>query len=166
MNTVNRKLLTLFTAATLGLPAAASAVQPGGYLGFGIGSADDELLQETDTAAKLFGGFNITRHIGVEFSYVNLGDYVNGAIEQDGIAYELVGYLPLSYNVDLFGKVGMFSWEVSSGPFYVQGTDPTYGAGVSVALNPNLNLRGEWQLFTDVDGGDVDLCSAGISFHF
>ena len=166
MNTAHRYLLTLFTAITLSLPAAASAVQPGGYLGFGIGSADDELLQETDTAAKFFGGFNITRHIGFELSYVNLGEYVNGAIEQDGIAYELVGYLPLNYNVDLFGKVGTFSWEVSSGPFYVQGTDLTYGAGINVILNPHVNLRGEWQTFTEVDGGDVDLYSAGVSFHF
>lgn len=166
MNTPNRYLSTLITAAALGLPAMASAVQPGVYFGVGLGSADDEILQETATGSKLFGGINVTRFIGVEVSYINLGEYVNGAIEQDGLAYELVGYLPLNYNVDLFGKVGMFNWEVRSGPYYVRGTDPSYGAGISVILNPNVNLRGEWQLFTDVDGGDVDLYSASISYHF
>jgi len=135
MHTLTRHLTITIAIAALGLPAMANAVQPGVYFGAGIGMADDEILQETATGSKLFGGINLSRFIGVEVAYINLGDYVNGAIQQDGIAYELVGYLPLNYNVDLFGKVGVFDWEVSSGPYSVRGTDTSYGAGISVILN-------------------------------
>lgn len=166
MTTLTHRLNTLLAVTALVLPAMANATQPGVYLGAGIGTAEDEILQETSGAAKLFGGLNITRFIGVEVAFINLGDYVNGAIEQDGLEYSLVGYLPLNYHVDLFGKIGMFNWEVRSGPYYVQGTDPAFGAGINVMLNPNVDLRGEWQLFTDVDGGDVDLYSASVSLHF
>ena len=94
-------------AATLSLPLTAHAAQPGLYLGVGLGSADDVILDETSAASKVFAGINLNRFLGMEVSYVNLGDYVNGAITQDGVAYEVVGHLPLSPYVDVFGKVEM-----------------------------------------------------------
>jgi hypothetical protein len=159
---------SVLLAGAMCLPLSAHATQPGPYLGIGVGSADDVILNENAAAAKFFAGINVNRFLGLEVSYVNLGDYVNGAITQDGVAYELVGYLPVSPYVDIFGKVGMFNWTVSSNYSYAsaQGTNNDYGFGISAAVSPRVWLRGEYQKFMDVDGGDVNLASVSISYHF
>ena len=153
-------------AATLSLPLTAHAAQPGLYLGVGLGSADDVILDETSAASKVFAGINLNRFLGMEVSYVNLGDYVNGAIIQDGVAYEVVGHLPLSPYVDVFGKVGAFDWQVRSGSLRSRGTDRDYGFGLSAEVSPRVWIRGEYQKFLDVDGGDVNLASVSVAYHF
>ncbi len=142
------------------------AIEPGPYFGAGIGATDDEILQESDNGFRVFGGINITPNIGLEVAYVDLGDYVNGTITQEGVTYEIVGYLPISRTADLYGKFGIFDWEVSDGVFTNEGDDTTYAIGVNVKMSPNLNLRGEWQTYLDVDGGDVDMLSVNISVNF
>lgn len=144
----------------------AQAAQPGAYFGMGIGSAHDDILDEEDSAFKFYGGVNLSEHIGLELGYVDLGSYANDALTQDGISYELIGYLPLSANVDLYGRAGFFSWEVANAFDSHTGTDPTFGVGLQVQLQHHVSLRGEYQTFLDVDGGDVDLYSANINFHF
>ena len=156
----------LLLATSLSLPLVSQAAQPGLYLGVGLGSADDVVLDETSAASKVFAGINLNQFLGMEVSYVNLGDYVNGNITQDGVAYELVGYLPLSPYVDIFGKVGAFNWNVSSGSLSSRGTDSDYGFGISAEVSPRVRLRGEYQKFQDVDGGDVNLASVSVSYHF
>ncbi len=146
--------------------ATAQAAQPGPYLGAGIGQADDEILNETESAYKFFGGVNLNENIGLELSYVDLGSYANGQLTQDGVAYELIGYLPLDANIDLYGRAGFYDWTVSNGFITRSGAEPTFGFGLNVQMNPNLSLRGEYQIFTEVDGGDVDMVSASLSFHF
>ena len=151
----------------LALPVAVTqAAQPGVYFGAGIGQSDDEILDETDSGFKFFGGVNFNPNIGLELSYVDLGSFVNGALEQDGVAYEILGYLPLSQQVDLFGRAGFFNWEVADAFTSNTGTDLTFGVGINAMLSHHVSVRGEWQTFLDVDGGDVDLYSASISLHF
>ena len=144
----------------------ALAAQPGAYLGGGIGSAYDEILDEEASAYKIFGGVNLTPNIGMELGYVNLGSYVDGYLEQDGVSYEVIGYLPLSDNLDLYGRGGFFNWEVSTPAGSNSGTDPTFGVGLQAQLTRNVSLRGEYQTFLDIDGGDVDLLSASFNLHF
>lgn len=153
-------------AATMSLSLSAHAAQPGLYLGAGLGSADDVILNETSAASKIFAGINLTSFLGLEVSYVNLGDYVNGIVTQDGVAYEVVGYLPLTPYVNLFGKVGAFDWRVRSGGLSNRGTDSDYGFGLNAEVSPRVWLRGEYQKFLDVDGGDVNLASVSVSYHF
>jgi hypothetical protein len=157
---------TTLLAANISLPLAAHATQPGLYAGVGIGSADDVILNETSAGSKLFAGINVNRFLGMEVSYVNLGDYVNGAVTQDGVSYEVVGYLPISPYVNVFGKVGAFDWRVRSGSLSVRGTDSDYGFGINTEVSQRVWLRGEYQKFLDVDGGDVNLASVSVSYHF
>lgn len=147
-------------------PLASQAAEVGPYLGVASGSSEDQILNESQSAYKLFGGVNITRGLGLEFSYVDLGEFANGALTQDGLAYEIVGYLPITRRVDLYGRAGLFSWEVANNFTSVTGTDPTFGVGANIQLSPDIALRGEWQTFQNVDGGDVDLYSAALSVHF
>lgn len=146
--------------------ATAQAAQPGAYVGVGAGSAHDDILNENESAFKVFGGVTLTPHIGLELGYVDLGSYFDGALEQDGISYEIIGYLPITESLDIYGRGGFYSWEVSTAFGSNSGTDPTFGFGLQAQLAHNVSLRGEYQTFLDVDGGDVDLYSASLNLHF
>lgn len=159
------QLLTLGAALLLSFNSA-QAAQPGPYIGMGIGSAHDDILDEEDTGFKIYGGVTLTENIGLELAYVDLGTYANGALTQDGISYEIVGYLPLSDNIDIFGKAGLFNWEVANNFTSHTGTDPTFGVGLQAQIQHHVSLRAEYEAFLDVDGGDVDLYSASINLHF
>jgi hypothetical protein len=153
--------------ATMVLPFnTAQAAQPGVYMGMGFGSAHDQILNEDESAYKFYGGVNLTPHIGMELAYVDLGSYANGALNQDGVSYELIGYIPLSPHIDLYGRGGFFNWEVSDAFTSNTGTDATFGVGLQAQLQHYVSLRGEYQTFLDVDGGDVDLYSVSVSLHF
>ena len=163
-------VLLLVGSVSLSLPAVAA--QPGLYFGAGLGSGHDVVLDQDSSAGKLFFGFNVNPYIGMEVAYVNLGsnyiDYYGDKFTQDGASFELVGYLPITPYFNLFGKVGLFNWTASSNYYYAYdtGTDNTYGFGLSAQVAPRIWLRGEYQTFMDIAGGDVDLVSASISFHF
>jgi len=154
-------------AATLCLPIALTqAAQYGPYIGAGFGQSDDDILNESSSSFKFFGGFNLTEHIGFELSYVDLGSFANDQLEQDGVAYEVIGYLPLHDDIDLFARAGFYDWTVSDQNFTNTGSNGTFGLGVNAQINEHLSFRAEYQSFLDVDGGDVDLYSASLSFHF
>jgi len=154
-------------AASMVLPISTSqAAQPGPYVGAGFGQSDDVILDETESSYKIFAGVNLSEFIGLELSYVDLGRFANDQLSQDGIAYEVIGYLPLDHNVDLFGRAGFYNWVVADELSSNEGTEATFGVGLRVQLNPALSVRAEYQSFLDVDGGDVDLYSASLSLHF
>ena len=160
-------------AGAMSLPLYAQAAQPGFYFGAGLGQGNDVVLDQTSAAAKLFGGFNVNRFLGMELSYVNLGsnyvDYYGYGFTQDGVSYEFVGYLPVSPYVDLFGKVGIYNWTVSSNYYYnasTSGSDSDYGFGLSAQVSQRVWLRGEYQKFQNIAGGDVNLASVSLSYHF
>lgn len=157
-------LLLVSSLGTVSLPL--QAIEPGVYFGAGVGVTDDQILQESDSGTRVFGGINITPYIGIEVAAVDLGDYANGTLTQEGVSYEIVGYLPLSHSTDVYGKFGIFDWEVSNGFETHTGDDTSFGVGINVKIGSNLNLRGEWQSFLDVDGGDVDMLSANVSISF
>ena len=168
MNSKIKPLLSgsLLLGSLLGPIGMTQANEVGLYMGAGVGQAEDVLLDESQSAFKAFVGINVTPVLGLELSYVDLGSYAGGALTQDGIAYELIGYIPLSRQLDLYGRAGLFNWEVADNTTVVTGTEPTFGLGVNIRLNPHASLRGEYQTFLDVDGGDVDLYSASLSFNF
>ncbi len=159
-----RKYAALVLLALLVTPAY--AVQPGGYVGFGFGQSDDDVLSETDNGWKVFGGANLSPNLGLELAFVDLGEFVGGVLTQSGVSYHLVGYVPVSDSFDLFGKIGLFAWKVDAFGLSNTGTDLTYGFGGEYRMTQQLALRVEWETYQDVDGGDVDLVSAGLSVRF
>lgn len=171
---VSKKSCSIVFAGLLMLVTnGASAAQPGGYLGFSLGSADDEILDESDTGYKLLGGFTANENLGIEIAFVDLGSYpafdpIFGPVvlDQYGVAFNGVGYLPVGNYLDLFGKLGLFAWTVDVGFATDDGMDLTYGFGASLRMDSRLSIRAEWERFTDISGGDVDLLSAGIAYHF
>lgn len=171
---------SLLLAGTLSLPISANAAPPGFYLGIGLGSANDVVLEQNSTGAKFFGGYNFNRYFGLELAYVDLGnnytDYYGNSFTQDGFSYQLAGYLPISPTIDLFAKAGMYNWTVSSNYYYYygytyyyaseSGSDPAYSLGITSQLNRQVSVRGEYEKFTNIAGGDVNMVSVSVTYHF
>ena len=149
-----------------------AAQDKGWYIGGSFGQSDDDILNEEASAFKLFGGYQFIKYFGLEFAAVDLGEFdflgVPDALEQFGIAGQAVGILPLGENFQLFAKAGFFSWEVEAFGATDDGTDAAYGVGGQFRFGKKKNwgVRLEWERFEDISGGDVDLVSAGVSYHF
>ncbi len=162
----------LLVAVILSPPAGA---ETGGYVGFALGQAHDKVLDQNDTAFKVFGGYRFTPYLAGELAYVDLGRYGNPGTQFDqyGVAAELVGYIPLGQSgASLFGKAGLFSWSVQLSDRYYYGSaedsgvDPTVGAGLQIDFNRFAGIRAEWERFFDVAGGDVDLITVSFFYRF
>lgn len=152
------------------------------YVGGGVGESDDKGLDEDDTGFKVFGGYRPNKYLAFEGAIVILGDFGPAdAFSKDGLSLELVGILPIGQRFELFGKAGLFLWEVSvdalctpfgSGFVCVEdstlddGTDATYGVGLQAYFTGAWSGRLEWQRFTDVGIDDVDLLSVNAIYGF
>ena len=137
---------------------------------------------DTDTAFRIFGGYNFNRHFGVELGYADLGKAtfsapgVSGDINVKAWDLVAVGTLPVADKFSLVGKLGMYRADAdrSSGIGGGSGTntDITYGIGAQYDFNKNLGIRAEWQLYTKVGSGavggegDVDVMSIGVVYRF
>lgn len=137
----------------------------------------------TDTGMKFFGGYQFSRNFGLELAFVDLGKagysgtfqgfpVTGGTIKTTGFNFSAVGIWPLNANFDIFGKVGAFSWEskasdVTGGaPFSGKedGTDLSFGLGVTYNMTKNFGIRAEWEQFKAVD--NISLLSVGVAYKF
>ncbi len=164
-----------------------SALEAAGATGV-VASVDN-----TDTAWKLFGGYQVNKNFAVEAAYVNLGSLTSNATyatpagspyrfntDGDGYLLSVVGTLPVNETFAVFAKAGVFAWNLeatesttlASANASADGTDMAYGLGVNWRISKQMGLRAEWDRFQDVGGGnnfnkhDVDLYSLGAVFHF
>ena len=167
---MNRKLWlcagTVLLMTLLAIPGTSAGEERGWYAGIGAGSADDDLLSESDTAFKAFGGFRFSKIVAVEAAAVDLGEYLFGTLEQSGLAVVGEATLPLGDKFGVFGKAGIFLWEVEIGPYSEDDADTTFGLGGKVALGTHWAIRAEWERFNDISGGDVDLVSGSVYYRF
>ena len=134
----SNQILRLLALASLGsLIAAPSFAQEGGYYygGLSLGQSrakiDEERItasllaagfsatnftrNETDTAYKLFGGYQFNRYFGIEAGYFDLGKFgfsatttpagtLAGDIRLKGLNLDLVGTLPIKLDPLKFVK--------------------------------------------------------------
>lgn len=116
---------------------------------------------DSDTGFRVFAGVEVGRYLGLELGYADFGE-VSRRLQNDGSgsffaagpvtdslsleAYDLtlVGRLPLTANLALLGKAGLFWWDSSyrldgtaqccgPGTYFrdsEDGSDAVYGAGV------------------------------------
>lgn len=181
----------------LAMSGAANAA--GAYVGIGLGESsadvvpyyiDPSSVSETDTAFKVFGGFEFNRSFSLEGGYTNFGEAVvdyafwNDYEKFEASAFHVaaVGSLPLG-PVSLFGKAGLAHWFVdytddswdSSGYIVTSsatGISPMFGFGVKVDAGNAFALRGEFERFLDVGDeyytgqSDIDVLSLSAIFKF
>jgi OmpA-OmpF porin, OOP family len=181
------KRLSLATALVLtsALPLAAQA-GPDAYVGGSIGNARlndnfDGFGIDTDADAyRLFGGIQFSDTFGIEAGYQNFGDFTESVdlggllsrtdISGDGWTLGATLALPLSENLSLFGKGGVFFWDadifIDGFSIETPGDDnPYYGGGLKLDLSERFSLTGDWTIY-ELDAVKTDVISLGFNYRF
>jgi OmpA-OmpF porin, OOP family len=159
-------------AAGFALPASAQMSMPtlsSAYIGGAFGKSDLDLSCEDtiscdnkDSAWRVFGGFQVSRHFSVELGYANLGEATfdfgagdTASVEFSAWDLSAIGAFPIG-PVSIFGRLGLFraSVEAREPLFGIDEEDTdtglTYGVGVQYDVNKNLGVRAEWQRYNGV----------------
>ncbi|MCK5395417.1 MAG: porin family protein [Gammaproteobacteria bacterium] len=170
-----KRLSSIITACVL--TTSVSMSHAGGYIGASIGQTDIDVPGFDDAnSLAIYGGYKVNKNFALELSYVDLGESEDDfapvwTVEVDGINFSAVGIFPASEQVDLFGKVGMYMWDISVseagfGEFYSEdGTDLSFGFGAAINLTEQFALVFEYQMF-DVDDEDMTNISLGARLNF
>lgn len=160
------------------LPAAAQLNMSSVYIGGGLGRSDFRAPSETDTAWRLFGGYQINRNFAAEIGYHNLGEvnFVQG--DRNAQVWELVGIgaWPVANALSVYGKVGGYYGKSELKSSVVPSGDDTnggltYGFGAQYDFMPQAAVRVEWQRYDQVGGSrtgetDIDVMSVGLLWRF
>lgn len=182
-------------------PLQAQAEGTGFYVGFGLGQAEAKKFcdisgvpgatvgscEDSDTAWRFFGGYQLNRYVGVELGYAG-GPEFNASVtylglpatvkaEASALDVVAVGYIPLGDRFALFGKLGLYRWDLDVevpgyGALSDSGTDLTYGLGVQFNFARKFAVRVEGQLYNDVGlesttgTDDVTTYSASVVYSF
>lgn len=180
--------LTLAAASTV-----AFAQNTGFYVGGGVGVSDTkfnssdfsvgvatirESKDRTDTAWKLFGGYDFNKNLAIEAGYTDLGNpkykYAGVGIlaglsaqataDQTAWFVAAKGTLPISQQFNLFGKLGVTSNHLKvsmsaslpgfSGSASKTHTDALIGVGAEYLVTKNVGIRAEYENYGRF-GGDV-----------
>ena len=148
-------------------------------------------FDDTDTGWKIFGGYRFNPYVAAELTYVDVGEasatYVATAptaatlaASADGTAVSaaVVGIYPLGERVEIFGKIGLYRWDVDGTATAVvggasvsasdsdDGIDVMFGAGVGYNFTDNIGVRIEWERYNDLSDADVDMFSVGAVYGF
>jgi Opacity protein and related surface antigens len=190
------KRMAMNGLALLGLLSSTTVlaeIQPGFYVGAGVGSATTEIDEEfddfkfdsDDTAFKVFGGYNFNQYFAVEVAYFDGGKPketvvsipgFRGDIEigTTGLIASAVGRLPLGEYVSVYGKLGYASYESElkgrvNGEVFESATfddeDLAWGVGVAFNVGPSFELRGEYEAISMSDI-DFNMMSVNGLFKF
>ena len=143
------------------------------------GGATITNCKDTDTAWKIFGGYQFTPNLAVELGYNDFGrisgdatlalggSSFTGNAKIEATAFELtgVGALPLGHQFSLYGKLGVYYAETKASANVQQTTPPfasgsssqsdnnsnlTFGLGARYDFTRNIAVRAEWQRFSKV----------------
>src|SRR5262245_29045744 len=173
----------LLGAAAFALAGSAAAQQPslssvyvGGSLGqaeYKDGCAGVANCDEKDTAWRIFGGYQFNRYFAAELGYHDLGEASAPAGALEGTVWELVGIgaYPIVDKLSVYGKLGLYRGELEAPGAKETNSDLTYGAGLQYDVMKNVGVRGEWQRYSKMGGGnlvetDVDVMSVGVLYRF
>ena len=146
--------------------------QTHGYVGVGFGTADDEVLDEDDSAWKLVAGVRYGQYFGLELGFADLGAPEVAGIEfdQSALYVDAVGNLPLGERIDVFAKLGWFAWSLEVSGFGLSGdddgSDVKYGAGGRFNVTRSFSVQAEFERYAGVQDSDVDVATLSILWRF
>jgi OOP family OmpA-OmpF porin len=151
-------------------------------------------MSKHDTAYSLNLGYSFNQYFAVEGGYVDLGRYdfnttilaptpgaFSGNVKAHGVRLSAVGIVPLQYGFSVYGKAGVFDARAKvegSTPAGVNvrsernHTDGTFGVGASYNITQQIVASVEWNRYLKVGNSettgksDIDLITAGLSYHF
>ena len=190
MFAISKDAFASMILVTVALAPLTAVADSGFYIGASAGGATIESdlngisipglpaggIDEDDTAIKIFAGYNFDLpaiDLAIEAGYVDFGepdiDTALGELTLDTTGINAWGIAAINAGpVDIFGKLGLVSWEVDADLLGASdsddGTDIGYGLGVRFNLGA-FRIRGEYELY-DVDEVDVSMLSLGIVYQF
>lgn len=198
---------------------ASAAYAEGWYFGLGLGTSSYDLpgdfseiegltneinsfpgidasfeMEDSDTALKLFGGFDLNSRLGFQFGYVDLGEVsfdfslasdgtsfppgtteVSTTLNVEGLSAGVIGNLALSDSISLNGQVGLYLWD-GEGEFISQDTTGFFdnssdsvsddGSDAYYGIGMDIGWFSLFYEIYDVDGDDVDLAGIAAKFRF
>jgi OOP family OmpA-OmpF porin len=184
-------------AAAFMLPASAQtggSGAPSFHAGVNVGQSKVNLdcdgsglaCDDSDTAFKLYAGYQLNRNLAAELGYADLGKATltgpGGRDEIASTAWDLTGLFgaPIGNSgLSVFGRLGLYVGDVKlSGPDHGTKTNSglTFGLGGEFDFTRNLGLRAEWQRYAKMkvrndvtgveDDGDVDALTVGLLYRF
>ena len=150
----------------------------GYYLGGAIGQSEASTYcngasacEDSDSAWKVFGGYQLMDKVSIEGAYLNLGDIRKSGQNSDVSAFTAygVGTLPVTEKFDAFAKIGGAYWKSENTDGNQNGFGLAYGVGAKMVLNETTKIRAEWEKITDVEtsnteGTDINMLSIGVEF--
>jgi len=190
--------LTGLAAATAGISPLAFAQDSGWYIGASVGQSNARdfcqnplpvgySCDDTGSAYSGFFGYQFNKYLGAEIGYTEIGESrVSDSTtavtwKVKGGEFLGVGTIPINPRFEVYGKVGVFLWDVNqsctgaSCLFSSQGetgTDLTYGLGAKFNFSRWTGVRVQFQRYMDVGDeattgkSDIDVLSIGIVFKF
>jgi OOP family OmpA-OmpF porin len=178
-----KALKSLFAVAALAAAGSAFAQQPSlssAYIGGTLGQAEYKDgcngltdCDEKDAAWRILGGYRFNQYFAAELGYHNLGEASAQAGAVEGSAWEVVGVAsyPVIDKLSVYGKLGAYRGELEAPGAKETNADLTYGLGLQYDVLKNVGLRGEWQRYNKMGGGevqetDVDVLSVGVVYRF
>ena len=185
----------IITTAVLGVSAlaviSANAADPGVYVTGQMGYANTHLgkkavrpLANSGIAGRLAVGYQATPNWAIETGYLHLPSKNNttkdGKDKSSEYAFDVAakGILPLTSNVNLYGKVGAAyvsqKLNVATVKTSLHKWAPEVAVGVSYDLTPNLSLDTSWthihanrnkaNAFKKIQS--VDFAAVGVAYNF
>lgn len=175
-------LFTTFLAGT-------AAAQSNAYVFGAIGDASSDValgglnrVDDDNNSLKVGLGYAFLPNMSVELAYQDFSRHdgetdcppgfaclvipVSARADLTGISLAAVGSVPLSDSLSVYGKIGIFSWDVEfegiSSAFDDSGEDLLYGAGLKWSIDDR------WSIFGEYEGVDLDLdiIQIGVSLNF
>jgi OmpA-OmpF porin, OOP family len=187
-------------AASLTATAVAPAAAEGdlyNWVGASIGNTDFNYnnlsgitpgsIDNSGNGWKIYLGFPITKSIGLEVGYMDLGEAsITGATGNTSNTrakvynFDLVGNYDFNESFSLLGKAGIYRWGMHSDTVIGgkgstaddDGFDFHYGLGLQYNPNREIGLRLEWERFNNMGfkgttgETDADLFSLGAVYKF
>ena len=144
-----------------------------GYISGFIGNTNVEEsgFDDSDISFRIGGGYKFNKNFALEGYYIDYGTAEDSGFsaDADGPQVQGVGLLPVSNNVDLYGKLGLTMWDAElCSPFGCisdDGTDIVFGFGGNFAVSNKVDLRAEYEI-ADFDGTDVTTLMVGVNIAF
>jgi OmpA-OmpF porin, OOP family len=171
---MKQSIKAFLAVSALFFAGAAAAQQPSlgsVYIGGTIGQAEykDATGDDKDTAWRILGGYQFNRHFAAELGYHDLGEA--SACEGNAIEVVGIGAFPIVDKLSVYGKLGIYRGELEAPGAKETNSDLTYGVGLQYDFLKNVGVRGEWQRYSKMGGGnlvetDVDVMSVGLIYRF
>lgn len=148
-------------------------------------AGNDFNVSKTDTSYSIGAGFDINNFAAVEVSYRDLGSIEGGYTDEFDDTYSsrldvsalqasVIGKLPVSDTVHVFGRLGFANIEVDSKYNYAgfkesdseSETKALFGLGASFDVTPEFAIRAEYNQYAKWDDTKLSALTVGATYHF